>query len=282
MNVFMPTTLTDACNMLVDAGTHGRIIAGGTDLLVHWPQQLSDVHANTTWIDLSGIDSLKQVTWKDETVTLGALVTYWDVIQNKQIASEFPLLLQAARVVGSIQIQTRGTWAGNIMNGSPAADGVLALMAYDTSIVLTSTSGRRTVPLDVFYTAYRTTVAAPGEVIEAIVIRRGEHDFQHFEKVGTRQAQAVSKVGLALTHSEAASRWRVVMNSMAPTVRRCPTIEKVLHDRQAMSEPDDWLSAIDADVSPIDDLRSTARYRRMVAARMLQSALAGYCNGIAS
>ncbi|MBL1216441.1 MAG: hypothetical protein D8M59_02980 [Planctomycetes bacterium] len=275
----MPTTLSDACSMLADAGTAGRVMAGGTDLLVDWPQRAHE-HDDTIWIDLSRVTPLRRITCADHVLRLGALTTYWDVVQSEQAAEAFPLLKQAARVVGSLQIQTRGTWAGNIMNGSPAADGVLALMAYDTTIELRSTAGVRRVSLDTFYTGYRSTVARADEILESIVLRRHRYRIQYFEKIGTRQAQAITKVGLALTQDSADHSWRVVMNSMAPTVTRCPALEGVLSAQQPMAGPDAWLPIIDADVSPIDDLRSTSRYRRVVAARLLHSALADRCDWI--
>ncbi len=186
----------------------------------------------------------------------------------------FPLLVAAARQVGAVQIQARGTWGGNIANASPAADGVPVLMAYDAVVVLESaTGGREEVPLDRFYTGYKEMRRRPDQLVVAIRIPWRAHDVAIFEKVGGRRAQAIAKVGLAIARS--AAGWRVVAASVAPTVRRCPAIERLLEDGTAVRGPDDLLPAIARDVAPIDDLRSTAEYRKRVLARLLYYDLRG-------
>jgi CO/xanthine dehydrogenase FAD-binding subunit len=192
------------------------------------------------------------------------------VIRDRRAAAEFPLLVAAAREVGAVQIQARGTWAGNIVNASPAADGVPALMAYDAVVVLESRAGT-TVRLDRFYTGYKQMRRRPDQLVTAIRVPRAARDVQAFEKVGTRRAQAIAKVGLAATRGPGG--WRVVAWSVAPTVRRCPAFERLLADRTPIGGPDDLLAAIDQDVTPIDDIRSTAEYRRHTLARVLHHTL---------
>ena len=243
-------------------------IAGGTDLLVNWP----DAHAlhERQWLDLSALAELAAIRFEEEAVVLGALVTYWDVIQDERFRA-LPLLPAAAVTVGSVQTQTRGTWAGNIANASPAADGVPALMAYDAEVTLASTTGRRVVPLADFYHGYKQMEARPNELIESIRVPLRTHDFEDFIKVGSRAAQAITKVGMAIAHS--AAGWRIVANSMAPTVCRCPALEKLVEDDEPVDSPDALLAAIRADVRPIDDIRSTAVYRERVFSRVLYHAL---------
>ncbi|MGH7565571.1 MAG: FAD binding domain-containing protein, partial [Gemmatimonadota bacterium] len=176
-----------------------------------------------------------------------------------------------ARQVGAIQIQSRGTWAGNVANGSPAADGVPVLMAYDAVVVLASRVARREVALDAFYTGYRASVRKDDELVVAIRLPRRPHTLQRFVKVGPRRAQAIAKVGLAVARSEAG--WRVVAASVAPTVRRCPSVERLLAEGEPPRAPQDLDAALRNDVSPIDDLRSTAGYRSRVLARVLFDAV---------
>jgi CO/xanthine dehydrogenase FAD-binding subunit len=273
VNVLLPESAADACAMLA-AEPEAVPMAGGTDLLVHWPGQL-EAH-DKTYLDLSKLDELKPILWKEDELMLGGLTTYWDVIRDERATAEFPLLSVAARQVGAIQIQSRGTWAGNIVNASPAADGVPVLMAYDATVVLQGKDGEEEVPLSEFYTGYKEMRRRPDQLVSAIRIPRRPYSFQIFEKVGARAAQAITKVGVAVTRS--AMGWRVVTNSMAPTVCRCPALESLLDLEMLVTSPHDLLPAIRNDVSPIDDIRSTARYRETVMARVLYYGLRDGCD----
>ena len=263
MKVHLPSSLGEALHILADA-PDAMPMAGGTDLMVHWPGNL-DAHGRT-YVDLSRAHELRTTRWTEETLILGALTTYWDVMQDAQTRATFPLLVEAARQVGAVQIQTRGTWAGNIVNASPAADGVPVLMVYDATVVLDSVGGRRTVPLAEFYQGYKVTDRRPDELITEIHIPRASYTMQEFIKVGPRRAQAITKVGVAVTKGE--DGWRVVANSVAPTILRCPTVEQFLNDNTPASAAD-LAGPIGQDVSPIDDIRSTAEYRSTVLARVL-------------
>lgn len=271
MKVRLPSTLDEAC-ALVASEPEAIPIAGGTDLMVHWPQRL-EAHGRT-YVDLSGIDGLRSLDLHARGLTLGARTTYWDVLSNPAVRDAFPLLAEAARQVGAIQIQSRGTWAGNVMNASPAADGTPVLMAYGAEVELVSRTGSRRVPLEDFYTGYRSTRRRPDELVSALHLPLERYDFQRFEKVGARRAQAITKVGVAVTHGE--QGWRIVANSVAPTVCRCPALEAMLANGQPITSPEDLLPPIDRDVRPIDDLRSTAAYRRQVLANVLYTLLAEY------
>jgi CO/xanthine dehydrogenase FAD-binding subunit len=264
VRLLLPESRAEAFDLL--AGTPGSIpVAGGTDVLVHWPTRIAE--HDRTYLDLSPLDDLKGVRWENGELVLGGLATYWDVIRDSRAVQELPLLVHAARQVGAVQIQARGTWAGNIVNASPAADGVPALMAYDAVVVLESVRGRVEVPLADFYTGYKQTRRTADQLLVAIRVPRRPYVLQRFVKVGSRRAQAIAKVGLAVTRS--AAGWRVVAASVAPTIRRCPAIERLLADGDGLRSPDDLLPAIAQDVTPIDDIRSTAAYRRQVMARVL-------------
>ena len=273
MSVLLPGSVPEALGLLASDGA-AVPIAGGTDLLVHWPVRLEE--HDRRYVDLSRLDGLKPLRLTADELVLGGLTTYWDVIREPRVREEFPLLVAAARQVGAIQIQTRGTWAGNIVNASPAADGVPVLMAYDAVVVLESArGGREEVSLDAFYSGYKQMKKRPDQLVVAIRIPWRECDVAIFEKVGGRRAQAIAKVGLAITHSNAG--WRVVAASVAPTVRRCPAVERLLNEGTPVRSPDDLLPAIERDVTPIDDLRSTAAYRKRVMARLLYYDLRGVC-----
>lgn len=268
MRLLLPESHRQTLDLL--AATPDAVpMAGGTDLLVHWPIRTAE--HDRTYLDLSPLGDLKGLRWENGELVLGGLATYWDVIRDARAAQELPLLVQAARQVGAIQIQARGTWAGNIVNASPAADGVPVLMAYDAVVVLESVRGRVEIPLAEFYTGYKRLRRAADELVVAIRLPRRMYALQRFIKVGSRRAQAIAKVGLAVTRSSAG--WRVVAASMAPTIRRCPSLERLLTEGAVLRSPDDLHAAIAQDVSPIDDIRSTATYRRQVMARVLYDAV---------
>lgn len=276
MKVLSPRGLDEALAMLAESAARGEAvtpIAGGTDVMVSWPHRAKN---GLTLLDLSRVRELVVMEWIravfGTSLTLGGLTTYWDVMQSREAAAAYPLLGEAARQVGAVQIQTRGTWAGNIGNGSPAADGVPVLMAYDATVTLASVRGRRDVRLDEYYTGYRTSVRAADELIVAIRLPPPAWDVQWFHKVGARRAQAITKVGAALAHG--ANGWRVVANSVAPTVVRCRSLESAMDAGRSFNNPSEIESLLTADISPIDDMRSTAAYRRRVLARLIYFRLA--------
>ena len=263
MRVVTPTSLEQALELL--AAEPLTPIAGGTDLLVSWHHQIKD---DLNLLDLSRLNGqLRSHRLTDTHLELGALTTYWDVISSPEIAAAFPLLPEAARQIGAVQIQTRGTWAGNIGNGSPAADGVAALMAYDASVMLQSRHDHCEVPLDQFYTGYRQTVRRPDQLIVAIRLPRRPREREWFHKVGARGTQAISKVAVAVVKDE--QGWRVAVASVAPVVRRCRRIEQALEAGQKFASPSEIAQILAPDIAPIDDIRSTARYRATVLSRLL-------------
>ena len=269
--VHRPASLDEALELL--AGLPDAVpIAGATDLLVHWPERL-EAH-DETYVDLTRLDELRGHTWAEDELRLGGLSTYWDIVSDPRAERELPLLVEAARQVGAIQIQARGTWAGNIANASPAADGVPVLMAYGATVVLASTDGEEEIPLDDFYLDYKRMRMRPGQLIVGLRVPRRRYDIAWFDKVGPRAAQAIAKVGVAVTRRADEGGWRVVANSAAPTVRRCPTVEALLAEAE-MDAPTlaSLERALADDVSPIDDVRSKAEYRRKVLARLLHFGL---------
>lgn len=272
MRVYQPQTLAEALQLRAQH-PDAVPIAGGTDLCVHWPERtLTD---DRDWLDLSGVEELRVRTWTTEELVLGAGSTFWEVIGDPEIATAFPLLVRAARLVGAVQVQSRGTWGGNVANASPAADGVPVLMAYDASVEVRSTESATRIPLDEFYLGYREMRLASDELLTHIHVPRRSYDFEWFEKVGSRSAQAITKVGVAVTRR--GGEWRVVANSVAPTVVRCRAVEALLSEERPVSRPSDLAAAIASDVSPIDDMRSTAWYRAEVLSRILYWKLRDAC-----
>jgi xanthine dehydrogenase small subunit len=235
-------------------------LAGCTDVYVALNFGTLDA---AEFIDISGLTELRGIEPLDGGIRFGALSTLTDVIRSGLVHDRLPMLVAACREIGGVQIQNRGTLGGNIANASPAGDTLPVLAAADAVLVLAHRDGERRVPFDAFYTGYRATVLRPGELIRAIEVPPVE-GVQWFRKVGTRAAQAISKVVIAAVR---APQPRIAIGSVAPTVLRLPRAEAAL---AAGSDADVVARVLEAEIAPIDDIRSTAQYRRRVATNLLR------------
>jgi len=253
-----PRTLADALAMLRDEGPLTPL-AGCTDLYVGL--QFGTLR-DQRFIDLWPLTELRGIVGDRSLLRIGSLTTFSDLVQSPLVRRRLPMLVAAAREVGGRQIQNRGTIGGNIANASPAGDSLPVLAACDAVVVLQSASGERRVPFTQFYTGYRASVRRADELIAAIEIAKVE-GAQYWRKVGTRRAQAISKVMCAAVRGPAV---RVALGSVAPTVIRLPKTEAVLTSGGTLDAAQDVLRA---EIAPIDDIRSTAAYRRAVAANLL-------------
>ncbi len=260
------SSVGEACARL-DEGF--RPFAGGTDLMVLLS---SGKLSAQKWVDLSRIDELRGIVVGDDEIVLGALTTYTDVRRHPVASGELSMLAQAARETGGIAIQNRGTLGGNIANASPAADSPPALLAYDAELELVSSRGSRRVPYASFHTGYKKTVAEPSELIARIFVRRAERK-SYYRKVGPRRAQAISKVCFAgcVEGSTSAPVVRIALGGVAPVPLRAIGAERAIVAGRSVEEV---VRALDGDVAPIDDVRSSARYRRRVAGNLLREFLA--------
>jgi CO/xanthine dehydrogenase FAD-binding subunit len=271
----VPATVGEALTFLAQEPGVWQPFAGGTDLMVLLE---AGKLAPTKFISLWGLSELHGITITDDEVIVGALTTYTELQNDPVLQSEFPLLCQAAGLTGSVAIQNRGTLGGNIANASPAADSLPALLVYEARLELISTSGTRIVPYQSFHTGYKTFVMRNDEIIRAILLPRTTAGwFQASRKVGTRRAQAISKVSLAAMaqiENNIISDVRLAFGSVAPVPLRCVKAEAALK-----SQPIDEavISAARTELAnalrPIDDLRSTAEYRLQVAGNLLEEFL---------
>ena len=267
----VPRTLAEALELLRDEPGVWRPFAGGTDLMVLLEAGKLE---HRKFFSIRHLSKLRGVGESDGVVRIGALTTYTDVRRSEVLARDFPMLGRAARETGGIAIQNRGTVGGNIANASPAADTPPALLAYDAEVELVSAAGTRRVPYAEFHTGYKRTVMRADELIAAVLLRRPAGGSLHYyRKVGTRRAQAISKVcfaALAEVEGGVLGAVRIALGSVAPVVLRCPGTEAALSGRR----PDATLLEAAAEelareITPIDDVRSTARYRTRVARNLL-------------
>jgi CO/xanthine dehydrogenase FAD-binding subunit len=268
---FSPTSLREAYEILAERGPSAKVIAGGTDLMVLMNSRLLDA---AEFIDIWRLDELRGIADEGETIRIGALATYTQLIQSPLIRQYNPALVEASRTIGAVQIQNRGTLGGNIVNASPAGDSLPVLAAFDAEVELGSIGGARRVSFNRFYTGYRQTVMQPDELVLAVRVpklKAGEQSF--FRKVGTRRAQAISKMVMAVKAEVSDGEIEYInigVGSVAPTVIRASRTEALLTN----TSPDLELilqasRTISDEIVPITDLRSTERYRRQVTGNVL-------------
>jgi CO/xanthine dehydrogenase FAD-binding subunit len=272
--VTSPRDLAQAYATLAEAPA--RPIAGGTDLMVALTGELGEPPGRV--IDLWRLDELRGIALDGDVVSLGALTTYTEIRRSAVCREHLPALVEAAATIGAAQIQNRGTIGGNVVNASPAGDTLPVLLAADAAFVLGSARGERTVAAGAFWPAYRQTALAPDELLLRIRIPLLAGRELRFRKVGTRRAQSISKVVLALGWRDGGAvtpgaPWtdvRLALGSVAPTPIRAAATEAVLEGRAPVPETADLAAeTLAGELRPIDDVRSTAEYRRLVAARVL-------------
>lgn len=274
-----PTSLADVCATLsrrAGKGDDTVLLAGGTDWVVG--QHLAPPSLGGEYplvVDVSRLPELRGITVSADRALIGAAATFHEIRHHAALARRVPLLTAMSREVGALQIQARGTLGGNLATASPAADGSAALMALDADVVLASVSGERRVPIARWFTAYRKTARTADEVIvrvEFALPRSGGH--QLWRKVGTRAAQSISKVALAGVGEYERGRCVRVglgMASVAPVTVSLPSARALAVSPGPLAVPDAELeAAVRHDISPIDDVRSTAAYRTHVACALVR------------
>jgi CO/xanthine dehydrogenase FAD-binding subunit len=271
----IPGSLTEALSLLANEPGVWKPFAGGTDLMVLLE---AGKLPHKRFLSVAKLDDLRGVDVTDADVTLGALTTYAEIQKHPVLQAEFPLLCTAARETGSVATQNRGTLGGNIVNASPAADSPPALLVYDAEIELVSQHGARWLPYHGFHSGYKKMNMASDELLRAIRLpRRTAAWQQYYRKVGTRKAQAISKVcfaGAALIEDGVIRDVRIALGSVAPIVLRAVETEHTLRD-QKMTPPfiAGAKETLAREIAPIDDIRSTGRYRLRVAQNLLEEFL---------
>lgn len=252
-----PTDLKDAMQLYRTIPAC-RALAGGTDLMVM-------LHAGTVRpapravLDVWSLPELKGVRRVNGMLEIGAAESYTGIIGSVEVQAQLPALAAVARTIGAAQIQNRGTLGGNLANASPAGDTLPVLLAYDAIVV----TDRRAIPIDQFFTGYRKTALQTDELITAVQFPLGRQ--VAFRKVGTRAAQAISKVVMAVCKSPA----RIAIGSVAEVPLRARRAEGALE----RGDLEGAVAAVAGDIRPIDDVRSTADYRRAVTQNVLRELL---------
>lgn len=270
-----PKSLDAVLQILADSPNRYTPIAGGTELMVAFgagrlqPKRL---------VSLWNLDELRFIEETPDAIIIGAGTTFTDIRNHSVITQELSLLSQAASWTGSIANQNRGTLGGNIVNASPAADSPPALLAYDAILTLISIRGTRTMPYRDFHLSYKKTALAPDELLHSITISRNLNGYKtYIRKVGTRNAQAISKVAIAIVariSSGTMEDIRIGGASLRETPARLFATEQSLLNQPVTPETIATArTAALSEIIPIDDIRSTAKYRATVAANLLEEFL---------
>jgi CO/xanthine dehydrogenase FAD-binding subunit len=274
-----PRDLSDALERLAQPGVW-KPFAGGTDLMVLLE---AGKLPHRRFLSIWKFPELRGIEVTPQYVILGSLTTYTSIRRNEALAREFPLLGRAAAETGSIATQNRGTLGGNIANASPAADSPPALLVYDAELELVSASGSRWVPYHGFWTGYKKTGLRADELIRRIRLPRAAQEWQHYyRKVGIRRAQAISKICFAAAARMDSGRiadLRIALGSVAPTVLRAVETEGLFRGEHfTPAILNEAQSVLAREIVPIDDMRSTALYRRRIA----QNLLAEFCETLSA
>ncbi len=281
--MIVPKNLDETLKLLHSEQNVWSPFAGGTDLMVVFETGKLE---KKKFISLWNLKELKFIRESDDTLEIGALATFTDIQRNSIVQREFPILYQASQLVGAIAIQNRATLAGNLANASPAADSSPALLVYEAELELISAQGVRTIPYTKFHLGYKQIDLRPDELIRSIRIPRrkpgvgaavsgNQSDVHYFRKVGTRRAQAISKVSFAGFFGAGlpgkSPVVRIALGGVAPVVIRCYQTEAMIQNQASISQMD--FSALQLklfeEISPIDDIRSNKEYRAAVCNNLL-------------
>jgi CO/xanthine dehydrogenase FAD-binding subunit len=273
-----PTLQAVLTQLAAEPGRHA-LLAGGTELMVALN---TGRLANKSLLSIQHLHELRFIRVEGDAVHLGAGTTFSDIRRNETIARELPLLVQAASWTGSVANQNRGTLGGNLCNASPAADTPPALLAYEATVRIVSLRGERTLPYREFHLGYKRTVLQPDELLYSVSVPLAYDGWrQYIRKVGTRNAQAISKTALAAVarvDGDRIAEIRLGAASLADRPIRCLGAEEALRGRAISATSLEETvragrAALAREAKPIDDIRSTAMYRAAVAANLLEEFL---------
>lgn len=270
-----PATLDAVLAQLAaEPGKHTPI-AGGTELMV--ALGVGRLGARSL-LSIQHLRELRFIREDGDALHIGAGTTFTDIRRSGVIAEHFPSLTQSASWTGSVANQNRGTLGGNICNASPAADSPPALLAYDATVTMVSANGMRTMPYEEFHLGYKRTALRPDELLHTITVPRPAADGRHYiRKVGTRNAQSISKIALAAVawmDGDTIAQLRIGAASLTDRPVRCYAAEAALIGQQVSEKTVRAArAALASEARPIDDIRSTAKYRSAVAANLLEEFL---------
>ena len=258
-------SLSEAYALLHQRPAGLRVLAGGTDFMVAVNARIGLDRIGHV-LDLWRLQELRGISSTADTLRIGSLTTYTELMRSTEVLRHFPALAAVSREVGAWAIQNRGTLGGNVCNASPAGDTLPILLAAEARLVLGGPRGERTVPVHEFFVAYRKTALGADELLLRIDLPVIAGARLVYRKVGTRKAQSISRTLVAVRATPdggALREVRIGAGCVAPVPLRCRAAER------AVELGGDVRAALESDIKPIDDLRATAVYRSRVSGNVL-------------
>jgi len=277
MKFYQPTSMREFIDLNASLADQSvTLLAGGTDLIPRYERGLP---MPDHLIDLKKLSDLYQINTMDDSIHIGAMTTIQTLVENQIIQNEFSAIQMAAHDFAGAQIRHRGTIGGNIVNASPAGDLLPGLYAFGAVLNLIGPDGERQLPIQNFIIGPGQTSLKTGEILVSISLNRSPVK-STFQKVGLRQSMAISVVNLAFVFAKETDEYqhlKITCGSVAPTVVALDKLTSTILD--GSSTPQDWPLLIDADISPIDDIRATAKYRKQVTLNLVRAFLKGHLDG---
>jgi len=276
IEVYSPKTLEEALEILHMEKDKVKVIAGGTDLII---QMKDGIIPRKNLLNIYSIEELRYIRLDDGNIRIGALTTFTDIANSALVRNYAKVLAEAAGTVGSIQIMNKATIGGNLVNASPAADSIPPLYVLDAVLVLSSVEGIREIPILDFYKGYKRLDLRDNELLTEIKLRiMSEDEDGVFLKHGLRLGDAISVVNAAIlvkwSNDGKFKDVKIAMGAVAPTVVRARSCEEALIGKK-LDDSTIWDAArkVIDDISPIDDIRGTAEYRREISVNLLYMGL---------
>ncbi|MEM0020586.1 MAG: xanthine dehydrogenase family protein subunit M [Fervidicoccaceae archaeon] len=269
-----PKTLDEALKLLNELGDAARILAGGTDLLVKMKSRsIEPKHI----INIKRIEGLRYISEEGGLIKIGALTTWRDLERSQQIRQKLPALYDAVKSMGSVQVRSMATIAGNLCNASPAADSAPPLLVHEAKVIAVSLRGKRTIPIDQLFLSPGKTSLLPSEMLIEIDIPlppyNSSSSFLKLARTSMDLAKASAAVYIKM-NGDVVEDAKIALGSVAPTPILAKKAAAELIGKKASEEVISKASSIVAsEISPIDDIRSTAFYRRKVSPILVSDAI---------
>lgn len=266
-----PTTLDEAVSLLAEHGENARVLAGGTDLALKIKE---GVETPKIVIDIKGIETLRKITFQDNTLHIGALVSFTEITEHEQVIGTFPLLRDAAGTVGSVGIRNRATLVGNICSAVPSLDSGPALLVHEAHVHVKSTQGERTVPINEWFTGPKRCALNGDELVTSISLPVPQSEYAgSYVKLGRYAGEDLAQAGVGILALED-REYRVAFCAVGPIPTRSKRLEALLQGKAISEELIEEAKALIPDeISPITDIRSSKEYRTLMTKVMLERGL---------
>jgi len=268
---FKPADLQSALDLLKRFGNNAKVLAGGTDLIV---QMKENIEAPDAVIDIKGIPKMNEILFEDNTLFIGACVTFSELIESEIIQKYFPLIKKMSETVASVSIRNRATLVGNICSAVPSADSVPILLVYDADVLAQNSSEERTIPISKWFAGSKKTDLHSDELVTGIAILFP--DKKHagcYEKLGRYSGEDLAQVGVCILAFED-FQYNVAFCAVGPVPKRAYGAEKFLKGKQISREIiDEAKQCLLKEISPITDVRASQEYRTHMMSVMFERGL---------